>query len=108
MHTHELRAMVDRLVADQVLPADRAEAALSSLRHCWTDRIALIWTVEDVLTVCPKLTQEQAADVLYKALEDHDASVGVDWDTLRMCAQVLDFDATDDDEEEGDDDAGDP
>jgi hypothetical protein len=53
------------------------------------DHIALVWSVEDVLSVAPELTAEQAREVLYHVKRNHDADRGVNWDTLRFAAELL-------------------
>jgi hypothetical protein len=52
-------------------------------------RIAIIWSTDDVLTVRPDLTDDQAWEVL-RAVEDaHDANHGICWDTLEAAAVTL-------------------
>ena len=46
------------------------------------DYITIKWHVEDVLSIRPDLTREQAFDVLYAAKENHDACIGINWDVL--------------------------
>jgi hypothetical protein len=52
-------------------------------------QIALIWSIEDVQTVRPDLTDEQAWEVLQQVKNDHDATLGVTWDTLEWAAKDL-------------------
>ena len=58
-------------------------------------QIALIWGIEDVQEVCPDLTEEQAWQVLQNADRHHDATIGINWDTLECHAEMLFGDATD-------------
>lgn len=51
--------------------------------------IDIRWTTDDVAAVRPDLTEEQAADVLAYVLDNHDANLGVTWDTLSYAADVL-------------------
>lgn len=46
------------------------------------DEIAIIWSAEDVLSIRPDLTPDQALEVLDIAHDNHDASVGINWDVL--------------------------
>ena len=46
------------------------------------DEIAIIWSVEDVLSIREDLTPEQALEVLEQADYKHDASIGINWDVL--------------------------
>lgn len=51
--------------------------------------MAIVWQVDDVLSIRPDLTEEQAGEVLGRAEDIHDASIGVSWDTLECCADDL-------------------
>jgi len=61
--------------AEAVLEARRA-LALDVLRNFWRERIAILWTVDDVLGQCPKLTRAEAAAVPGDVLLHHDAELG--------------------------------
>ena len=52
-------------------------------------QIAIIWSIEDVHSVRPDLTDEQAFDVLQAVERRHDATIGVNWDTLSHHAESL-------------------
>ncbi len=52
-------------------------------------QIALIWSIEDVQQVRHDLTDEQAWEVLQQVKNDHDATLGVTWDTLEWAAKDL-------------------
>lgn len=53
------------------------------------DCIAFGWCVADVKTVRPDLTKEQAGEVLRKVAREHDATLGVTWETLDNAAREL-------------------
>ena len=56
-------------------------------------QIAHIWSVEDVQSVRPDLTEDQAWEVL-QFVDDHkDAELGITWLTLTMAAEHLFGDA---------------
>jgi hypothetical protein len=48
--------------------------------------VAIIWTVGDVQTVRPDLTDAEALDVLLKCKYKHDCDVGITWDVIRDVA----------------------
>lgn len=48
--------------------------------------VAIIWTVSDVQTVRPDLTDEEALSVLLKCKHKHDCDVGITWDVIRDVA----------------------
>src|SRR5262249_48837057 len=52
-------------------------------------QIAVVWSVEDVQEVRPDLTEEQAREVLSQVERQHDATLGVTWDTLELAAEDL-------------------
>jgi hypothetical protein len=51
--------------------------------------IAVIWSTDDVREVRPDLSEKQAWTVLQSVRENHDASVGVSWETLEITADDL-------------------
>jgi hypothetical protein len=53
------------------------------------DSITLTWITDDVLSVRPDLSREQARAVLRYVLDHLDANYGVTWDTLEIAADAL-------------------
>jgi hypothetical protein len=51
--------------------------------------IASIWHIEDVQSVRPDLTDGQAWEVLQAAKDNHDATIGINWDVLEFHADDL-------------------
>ena len=41
-----------------------------------TEEITIVWHIEDVQSIRPDLTDEQASDVLVCSQDNHDATVG--------------------------------
>jgi predicted transcriptional regulator len=91
MFNHNFDEMSDALVASGAVSEDKKETARNALIGCWADKIAIIWTVEDVLGVCPNLSQEEAVNVLQSLLHNHDASLGVNWETIHGIAIYLSY-----------------
>jgi predicted nucleic-acid-binding protein len=54
-----------------------------------SEQISLVWHVDDVLEVAPKLTREEAMEVLETVRDNHDANIGVNWDILAANAEYL-------------------
>ncbi|MGE3999014.1 MAG: hypothetical protein AB7I48_02265 [Planctomycetaceae bacterium] len=52
-------------------------------------QIAAIWSIEDVQSVRPDLTEEQCWQVLQAAYRYHDATIGINWDVLSCHAEML-------------------
>jgi hypothetical protein len=64
-------------------------------------QIALIWSIDDVQDVRPDLTDDQAWEVLRQVKSDHDATIGVTFETLEWVAQDLFGDAPETDDAGG-------
>jgi hypothetical protein len=52
-------------------------------------QIAIIWSIEDVQSERPHLTDEQAMEVLQRIKNKHDAELGVNWTTLGIYADMM-------------------
>jgi hypothetical protein len=52
-------------------------------------QIAAVWSIDDVQSVRPGLTGEQAWEVLQDAERRHDACIGITWEVLRCHADSL-------------------
>jgi len=53
------------------------------------EEIGIKWHFTDVLSVRPKLTDDQAMIVLGNLEHDHDATIGVNWDVIADTADML-------------------
>ena len=53
--------------------------------------VYITWSTEDVIKVWPYLTVPQALRILAKAAEEHDASMGVNWETLYLIKKRFDY-----------------
>ena len=51
--------------------------------------IAIFWNIEDVQSVRSDLTDHQASEVLKYLKENHDADIGINWDTIEVQADIL-------------------
>jgi len=47
------------------------------------------WHIEDVQSVRPDLTDDQASDVLEAVADNHDANYGINWEVLEIWANDL-------------------
>lgn len=52
-------------------------------------QVAIIWSIQDVKSVRPHLTNEQAMKVLEHVKRSHDATIGVSWETLEITSDML-------------------
>lgn len=51
--------------------------------------ILIRWSVADVQSVCPSLSNAEAEQVLKFVEDNHDGNVGVTWSVLRSAAREL-------------------
>lgn len=62
-------------------------------RHCEMladpDWIAVFWCTDDVKSVAPHLSNDEAREVLQVADRRHDAELGINWDVLETIADML-------------------
>jgi len=63
-------------------------------------QIAAIWSIQDVQSIRPDLSEEQAWEVLLQVDHDKDANFGITWLTLEMAAEHLFGDAPETDKAE--------
>ena len=63
----------------------------TDLKHQLAKRgmIANIWSIEDVQSVRPDLTDESCLQVLENCERYHDAEIGINWDVIRIHARDL-------------------
>ena len=52
-------------------------------------QIAILWSIFDVQTVRPDLSNKKAYAVLKKAEKMHDSDQGINWDILKIWADEL-------------------
>jgi hypothetical protein len=53
------------------------------------DVYSKIWHVDDVLSIDPTLSRDLARLVLQMAMDNHDASIGINWDVLKSYIQQV-------------------
>ncbi|MEZ6140780.1 MAG: hypothetical protein R3B84_09435 [Zavarzinella sp.] len=52
-------------------------------------QIAIVWQIDDVREVRPDLSNDQCWQVLQACKRNHDATVGINWDVIRITANHL-------------------
>jgi len=53
------------------------------------EEISIAWYIEDVQSIRPDLTDQQASEVLLDLKNNHDANVGINWETIEIVANIL-------------------
>lgn len=51
--------------------------------------ITIIWHIADVQSIRPDLADEQASIVLQHLKKNHDANIGINWETIEIVAAIL-------------------
>jgi len=65
-------------------------------------QIAIIWDIDDVLSLRPDLDDNEAIQVLSAVDDKHDANIGINWDVIQFWADEL-YPQDEETEEENDD-----
>ena len=94
MYDHHIQEMAVSLVEAGV--ATDKQQVESVLSQYWADKVAVVWTTDDVHSiqddfdedVCSSsLSEEQAESILHKTFDKHDANVGITWESLRFWSE---------------------
>lgn len=96
MYDHHIKDMASSLV-EAGLATDGQQVELVLSRY-WADKVAIVWTTEDVHAVqddfdedneTSSLSNEQAQSVLQRAFDKHDANEGITWESLRYWSEEV-------------------
>ena len=87
MYRYILAEMTEAICKELGLVAkSNTERVHKTLEAYWADKIAIVWTVEDVRTQAKEaeheLTEDQCKQVLWRVQHRQDANIGVNWDTI--------------------------
>lgn len=95
MYLHHFVDMSKALVERGLVPKEKQREAIEALKSCWTDKIAISWEVDDVIeeakTMGLKVSREQAINVLWDLLRQHDAEIGINWETIQTSLSLGGF-----------------
>jgi hypothetical protein len=77
----------------------QSSEALAVLSCYWEDKIAPVWSVEDVYDCAHRaekpITRALAIEVLERAFDKHDAEYGISWITLDVTLEEYSLDFND-------------
>lgn len=94
MYDHYLDDMADKLEKDSNESISK-EKAYNILKDFWKNSIAVVWNVEDVKSsikeakelhsdlACIEVTPEDELSILKAVFNKFDASIGINWDSIR-------------------------
>lgn len=75
---------------NKIAPNVAVDQIKEVLAGCWEDKAAIVWCVDDVQSdsACADmgLTEEQAKEVLHSTIDNHDATLGINWLDFRIRA----------------------
>ena len=54
-----------------------------------TESISITWHIDDVRSMCPILTKDEAGEVLEYLEHRHDAGIGINWDVIGMAIESV-------------------
>ncbi len=89
MHAHHIDEMTDAIAKALGLKKHGRDKVRRELGIYWYEQATIVWSVDDVLTVCRGLNKEEAIHVLQQVCTDHDADRGVCWESFTSCAVEL-------------------
>lgn len=102
MYEHHIDEMVESVMEsfgymppvneDEKAVQDEERAKIKKgIEACWVDKIAVSWSVEDILTYAEEaghsLTKDEAYDILNGLLENHDAGIGINWNVISIAVE---------------------
>lgn len=87
MRAFHILRMVEQLTNDKLITLHEYHAAIQSLSTAWSGIIAVSWFASDVVDRALEiydvvLTDDEAQAILDNVLQQHDASIGVNWDVI--------------------------
>ena len=90
MYHHHIVDMVAAVTHALKLNSEQSLAVEQAIAVCWQDKIAIVWSVEDIQLAAEQnhhcqFTEEDAVHILESLLENHDAELGITWDTIHWC-----------------------
>lgn len=63
------------------------------LEEYWDDKIAIVWTVEDIIEYAEdkdiKISEEEAKNILQEILSNQDSEIGVNWSVIDYHVNTL-------------------
>ena len=74
MHDHEINGMVQGLIRAGLVDKDRETEAAGVLGSYWRHRVALVYTVDDIMHANPGMSRDYAAKQLKRKQEGHERS----------------------------------
>lgn len=89
MNDYHIQAMTEVVFESLHNQKPNKKIIEQALQEYWQDKIASVWTVEDILTIDPTLTKDECTEVLYNIYENFNAELGITWDTLQLAIDEI-------------------
>jgi hypothetical protein len=89
MYSHHIDEMT-REIVKKLGMIDLGADILGVLKEYWSDKMAICWTVEDIVIRAKDIGKGKISDDLARRILDevqhrHDASIGVNWTVIDDC-----------------------
>lgn len=90
IYHHLILDMATAVIYALNLNTEQSTAVEKAITANWQDKIAIVWSIEDIQIAAEekhhcRLLEEDAARIHDSLLENHDAELGVTWDTIHWC-----------------------
>ena len=82
---HDYSDMADRVEFDELSEVVKKEEDSKDD----PDEVSFSWCTDDVMEECKWLTKIQAREILHLCKRKHDASIGMNWDVIKVHAEHL-------------------
>lgn len=87
MNKYDIEYQVDALIKAGFIPKGQKKKACQVLKEeCWTDKIADVWSIEEVKERAEEngitITDDEARDILVQLDDDYDANDGINWEVI--------------------------
>lgn len=90
-----LSTVLDRLISVGQIRQDAKESLLNDLIGVLCDTAVIVWKTGDVVTCAQEMgkliKEDEASDVINDLEHDHDASIGVNWQTIKNLIEHMDL-----------------
>jgi len=92
MFNHHLKDMSDMIDKDKSLTMKQRVRIYKTMQKYWDDKIAIVWTVKDVISEAKhnhkRCSKDTAMEILGDLHQNHDANFGITWSAIRECLGV--------------------
>ena len=86
MFNYQINAIVNKMIVDGIIAPNNTENAFISIKEYFSDKIAMTWTAEDILTRAGEInidiTDEQAVEILSSLQDNFNTNIRINWNII--------------------------